>query len=88
MRISESFNANIPSGKEDIHSSVKVDLPDVEAFVIYTGRRRIENDVLSLNQEFSEVIRISRSSRQGLFMEIIKVVLLKNIWDSVVSGMK
>ena len=38
--------------KEDIHSSVKVDLPDVEAFVIYTGRRKIENDVLSLNQEF------------------------------------
>lgn len=38
--------------KEDIHSSVKVDVPDVEAFVIYTGRKKIENDVLSLNQEF------------------------------------
>ena len=38
--------------KADLHSSVKVDVPDVEAFVIYTGRKNIEKDVLSLNQEF------------------------------------
>ena len=36
----------------DLYGSVKVDVPDVEAFVIYTGRKRIEKDVLSLNQEF------------------------------------
>ena len=38
--------------KADLHSSVKVGLPDVEAFVIFTGKREIEQDVLSLNQEF------------------------------------
>ncbi|MBQ9063876.1 MAG: hypothetical protein IJ123_00340 [Blautia sp.] len=38
--------------KADLHSSVKVDVPDVEAFVIYTGKKKIEKDVLSLNKEF------------------------------------
>lgn len=38
--------------KADLHSSVKVDVPDVEAFVIYTGKKRVEKDFLSLNQEF------------------------------------
>lgn len=38
--------------KADLHSSVKVDVPDVEAFVIYTGRKKVEKDILSLNQEF------------------------------------
>lgn len=38
--------------KADLHSSVKVDVPDVEAFVIYTGKKRVEKDILSLNQEF------------------------------------
>ena len=36
----------------DLYSSVKIDLPDVEAFVIYTGKKRVEKDVISLNQEF------------------------------------
>ena len=27
-------------------------IPDVEAFVIYTGRKKIDKDVISLNQEF------------------------------------
>ena len=36
----------------DLYSSVKVDIPDVEAFVIYTGQKKVEKDVLSLNQEF------------------------------------
>ncbi len=38
--------------KADLHSSVKVDVSDVEAFVIYTGKKKVEKDVLSLNQEF------------------------------------
>jgi hypothetical protein len=38
--------------KADLHSSVKVDVPDVEAFVIYTGRKKVEKDILSLIQEF------------------------------------
>lgn len=38
--------------KADLHSSVKVDVPDVEAFVIYTGKKKVDKDVLSLNQEF------------------------------------
>ena len=37
---------------EDLHSSVKVDIPDVEAFVIYTGKKKIKKDEISLNQEF------------------------------------
>ena len=36
----------------DLYSTVKVDIPDVEAFVIYTGRKKVEKDVISLNQEF------------------------------------
>ena len=36
----------------DLYSSVKIDIPDVEAFVIYTGRKKIDKDVISLNQEF------------------------------------
>lgn len=36
----------------DLYSSVKIDIPDVEAFVIYTGRKKVEKDVLSLNEEF------------------------------------
>lgn len=38
--------------KADIHSSVKVDIPDVEAFVIYTGKKKVKKDSLSLNHEF------------------------------------
>ncbi|MBR5047633.1 MAG: hypothetical protein IKX76_05305, partial [Eubacterium sp.] len=38
--------------KADLYSSVKVDIPDVEAFVIYIGKRKIEREELSLNQEF------------------------------------
>ena len=38
--------------KADLYASTKVDIPDVEAFVIYTGKKKIDNDVLSLNQEF------------------------------------
>lgn len=38
--------------KADLHSSVKVDVPDVEAFVIYTGKKKVETEILSLNQEF------------------------------------
>ena len=36
----------------DLYSSVKIDIPDVEAFVIYTGRKKIDKDIISLNQEF------------------------------------
>ena len=36
----------------DLYSSVKIDIPDVEAFVIYTGRRKVEKETLSLNREF------------------------------------
>ncbi|MDO4804272.1 MAG: hypothetical protein Q4A32_05590 [Lachnospiraceae bacterium] len=36
----------------DLYSSVKIDIPDVEAFVIYTGKKKVEKDVLSLNQVF------------------------------------
>lgn len=36
----------------DLYSSVKIDIPDVEAFVIYTGKKKIDKDVISLNQEF------------------------------------
>ena len=38
--------------KADLHSSVKLDIPDVEAFVIYTGKLKIGKDELSLNREF------------------------------------
>ena len=38
--------------KADLYNSTKVDLPDVEAFVIYTGKKIIETDALSLNAEF------------------------------------
>ncbi len=38
--------------KADLYSSVKIDIPDVEAFVIFTGRKKIDKDVISLNQEF------------------------------------
>ena len=38
--------------KTDLHSSVKADVPDVEAFVIYTGKKKVDKDILSLNQEF------------------------------------
>ena len=36
----------------DLYSSVKIDIPDVEAFVIYIGRKKVDKEVLSLNQEF------------------------------------
>ena len=36
----------------DLYSSVKIDIPDVETFVIYTGRKKVDKEVLSLNQEF------------------------------------
>ena len=38
--------------KADLYSSVKVDVPDVEAFVIYTGKRKVDKEELSLNREF------------------------------------
>jgi hypothetical protein len=38
--------------KADLYSSVKVDILDVEAFVIYTGKKKVEKDEISLNQEF------------------------------------
>ena len=36
----------------DLNSLVKADIPDAEAFVIYTGRKKIDRDVIFLNQEF------------------------------------
>lgn len=36
----------------DLYSSVKVDIPDVETFVIRSGKKKVGNDILSLNQEF------------------------------------
>jgi len=36
----------------DLYSSTKMDVPDVEAYVIYTGKRKIECDELSLNELF------------------------------------
>ena len=38
--------------KADLRSSVKADMPDAEAFVIYTGKKKVDKDILSLNQEF------------------------------------
>ena len=35
-----------------LNSSVKVDISDVEVFVIYTGKKKVEKDVFSINQEF------------------------------------
>ena len=48
----DSAMSRIIMKEADLYGSVKVDIPDVEAFVIYTGKRKIENDVLSLNREF------------------------------------
>lgn len=48
----DSAMSHLVMKNADLYSSVKVDLPDVEAFVIYTGRKKIERDVISLNQEF------------------------------------
>ena len=36
----------------DLYGSVKLDIPDVEAFVIFTGKKKIDKEILSLNQEF------------------------------------
>ena len=38
--------------KADLYATPKVDIPDVEAFLIYTGKKKIKKDILSLNQEF------------------------------------
>jgi hypothetical protein len=35
----------------DLYGSVKLDIPDVEAFVIFTGKKKIDKEILSLNQE-------------------------------------
>lgn len=36
----------------DLYTSVKIDIPDVEAFVIYTGKRPIKEETISLNEIF------------------------------------
>lgn len=36
----------------DLNSLVKADIPEAEAFVIYTGRKKIDRDMIFLNQEF------------------------------------
>ena len=72
--------------KADLYSSVKIDIPDVEAFVIYTGKRKIENDELSLNQEFSAATQTNRYLKQKSCMETIKAGSSKNIWGSAESG--
>ena len=48
----DSAMSYIVMKKADLYASTKVDIPDVEAFVIYTGKKKIEDDILSLNQEF------------------------------------
>ena len=48
----DSARSYLVMRKADLYSSVKVDIPDVEAFVIYTGKHKIEKDDISLNQEF------------------------------------
>ena len=48
----DSVMGHLVAKKADIYSSVKVDIPDVEAFVIYTGKKKIKQDEISLNQEF------------------------------------
>lgn len=48
----DSAMAYLNVRKNDVCSSIKVELPDVEAFVIYTGSRNVKKDILSLNEEF------------------------------------
>ena len=36
----------------NVHSTAKIDMLDVEAFVIYHGTDKIENDVISLRDVF------------------------------------
>ena len=48
----DSAMSHLVMKNADLYSSVKIDIPDVEAFVIYTGKKNVDKDVLSLNQEF------------------------------------
>jgi hypothetical protein len=36
----------------DLHSRTKIDMPDVEAFIIYSGTDKVEKKTLSLKEEF------------------------------------
>ena len=80
--------------KADLYASPKVDIPDVEAFVIYTGKKKIEKDVLSLNEEFfggdkdkpEFKARILHGDYQG---EIIAEYMgFCRIWDAEVVTVK
>ena len=48
----DSAMGYLVSRNADLYSSVRVDILDVEAFVVYTGKKKIKKDVISLNQEF------------------------------------
>ncbi len=62
----------------DLHGSVKVDVPDVEAFVIYTGKKKIEFDEISLNQRFKT--RVIHGDYRGDIIE--EYMDYCRIWDA------
>lgn len=80
--------------KADLYSSIKVDIPDVEAFVIYTGKKKIEQDFLSLNREFFEgdpgkpefKARILHGNYKGEIIE--EYMEFCRIWDQYVVPVK
>ncbi|MBR0168667.1 MAG: hypothetical protein IJQ08_08335 [Synergistaceae bacterium] len=48
----QSMEEFIYKTKMNVHSTAKIDMLDVEAFVIYPGTEKIENDVISLRDVF------------------------------------
>ena len=42
----------------DLYGSVKLDIPDVEAFVIFTGKKKIDKEILSLNVRRHEKVPV------------------------------
>lgn len=78
----------------DLYTSVKIDIPDVEAFVIYTRKRPIKEETISLNEVFFDEnpdkpefkARIIHGDYKGGIIE--EYMGFCRIWDELVLTSK
>ena len=52
LYLASTYHDYIIENSLNVYGSMKMDIPEPEFYVIYTGRRKIEKDIISLRQDF------------------------------------
>ena len=52
LYLSSTYHDYIVDNKFNVYGSMKINIPEPEFYVIYTGSRKIDKDIISLRQDF------------------------------------